>query len=169
MGFVQTGIWEVTSNLVPPKARRKGYSGSKSELEQLIAVTFGSPESMREWISSFCDSRCPASSLRPIVAFRVGSEQMTLRFNLRLGHEVAVEVNDVMSDFGIVHITGPSSRYSPSGGAMWLRKFGIAPMQPQTVPGVRSVIATKGLKRTAATVGPQSPAEPRLTARSLLP
>ena len=35
-----------------------------------------------------------------------GSEQMTLRFNLRLGHEVAVEVNDVMSDFGIVHITG---------------------------------------------------------------
>jgi hypothetical protein len=106
VGFVRTGIWEVTSNLVPPKARRKGYSGSKSELEQLIAVTFGSSESMREWISSFCDSRCAASSLRPIVAFRVGSEQMTLRFNLRLGHEVAVEVNDVMSDFGIVHITG---------------------------------------------------------------
>jgi hypothetical protein len=30
-----------------------------------------------------------------------GSEQMTLRFNLRVSHEVAVEVNDVMSDFGI--------------------------------------------------------------------
>jgi hypothetical protein len=30
-----------------------------------------------------------------------GSEQMTLRLNLHLGHQVAVEVNDVMSDFGI--------------------------------------------------------------------
>jgi hypothetical protein len=30
-----------------------------------------------------------------------GSEQMTLRFNLRVGHEVAVEVNDVISDLGI--------------------------------------------------------------------
>ena len=30
-----------------------------------------------------------------------GGEQVSLRFNLRVGHEVTVEVNDVINDFGI--------------------------------------------------------------------
>jgi hypothetical protein len=30
-----------------------------------------------------------------------GSEQMTLRFSFRVSHEVAMEVDDVIGDFGI--------------------------------------------------------------------